>query len=57
MLHFACLTDEDISAPNKREFTWPLNDSIFRSCANPVDWKYQVLLKLEKSTRILNVMR
>lgn len=48
ILHFACLTDEDISASNKREFTWPLNDSFFEVAQNPVDWKYQVFVKARK---------
>lgn len=48
VLHFACLTDEDINSVRQREFTWPLNDDFFEVAQNPVDWKYQVYVKARK---------
>jgi hypothetical protein len=48
VLHFACLTDEDIDSVKQREFTWPLNDDFFEVAQNPVDWKYQVFVKARK---------
>lgn len=48
ILHFACLTDEDIDSVKQREFTWPLNGDFFEVAQNPVDWKYQVYVKVRK---------
>lgn len=48
ILHFACLTDEDIHSVKKGEFTWPLTDEFFEVAQNPVDWKYQVYVKARK---------
>lgn len=48
VLHFACLTDEDITSVKQREFTWPLNSDFFEVAQNPVDWKYQVYVKAKK---------
>ena len=48
ILHFACLTDEDIDSVKRREFTWPLNGDFFEVAQNPVDWKYQVYVKARK---------
>ena len=48
ILHFACLTDEDIDSVKRREFTWPLNGDFFEVAQNPVDWKYQVYVKSRK---------
>lgn len=48
ILHFACLTDEDVDSINRREFTWPLNSDFFETAQNPVDWKYQVFVKSKK---------
>ena len=48
ILHFACLTDEDIDSIKQREFTWPLNSDFFEVAQNPVDWKYQVFVKSKK---------
>ena len=48
ILHFACLTDEDINSVKQREFTWPLNGDFFEVAQNPVDWKYQVYVKARK---------
>ena len=48
IMHFACLSDEDISASNIREFTWPLDGGFFEIAQNPVDWKYQVYVKSRK---------
>ncbi|WP_097006573.1 hypothetical protein [Lacrimispora amygdalina] len=48
ILHFACLTDEDIDSVKQQEFTWPLNDEFFEVAQNPVDWKYQVFVKARK---------
>lgn len=48
ILHFACLTDEDIDSVKQREFTWPLNGDFFEVAQNPVDWKYQVYVKARK---------
>lgn len=48
ILHFACLTDEDIDSVKQREFTWPLNSEFFEVAQNPVDWKYQVFVKSRK---------
>ncbi len=46
--HFACLTDEDINAVKRREFTWPLDADFFEVAQEPVDWKYQVYVKSRK---------
>lgn len=46
--HFACLTDEDISAVKRNEFTWPLDADFFEVAQEPVDWKYQVYVKSRK---------
>ena len=43
--HFACLSDEDINAVNKRPFPWPLDANFFEVAQNPVDWKYQVYVE------------
>ncbi len=48
ILHFACLTDEDIDSTKQREFTWPFNSDFFEVAQNPVDWKYQVFVKSRK---------
>jgi hypothetical protein len=48
ILHFACLTDEDIDSIKQKEFSWPLNSSFFEVAQNPVDWKYQVYVKARK---------
>lgn len=48
VLHFACLTDEDIDAVKLREFTWPFDSDFFEVAQNPVDWKYQVFVKSKK---------
>lgn len=48
ILHFACLTDEDIDSVKQREFTWPLTSDFFEVAQNPVDWKYQVFVKARK---------
>lgn len=48
VLHFACLTDEDMDSVKHREFTWPLTDGFFEVAQNPVDWKYQVYVKARK---------
>ncbi len=48
VLHFACLTDEDINSVKQRAFTWPLTDDFFEVAQNPVDWKYQVYVKARK---------
>ena len=48
VLHFACLSDEDIDSVKQREFTWPLNSDFFEVAQNPVDWKYQVYVKARK---------
>lgn len=48
ILHFACLTDEDIDSVKQKEFSWPLNSSFFEVAQNPVDWKYQVYVKARK---------
>lgn len=48
ILHFACLSDEDIDSIKSREFTWPLNGDFFEVAQNPVDWKYQVFVKSRK---------
>lgn len=46
--HFACLTDEDINAVKRSEFTWPLDADFFEVAQEPVDWKYQVYVKSRK---------
>ena len=46
--HFACLTDEDINAVKRSEFTWPLDADFFEVAQEPVDWKYQVFVKSRK---------
>ena len=51
ILHFACLTDEDIDSINQRVFTWPLTSDFFEIAQNPVDWKYQVFVKSKKEYR------
>ncbi|RHO56682.1 hypothetical protein DW091_13340 [Eubacterium sp. AM05-23] len=48
IMHFACLTDEDIDSTKTREFSWPLNADFFEVAQNPVDWKYQVFVKARK---------
>lgn len=48
VIHFACLTDEDIDSVKQRTFSWPLSDSFFEVAQNPVDWKYQVYVKSRK---------
>ena len=48
ILHFACLTDEDIDSSKIREFSWPLNADFFEVAQNPVDWKYQVFVRARK---------
>ncbi len=48
IMHFACLTDEDIDSIKTREFSWPLNADFFEVAQNPVDWKYQVYVKARK---------
>lgn len=48
IIHFACLTDEDIDSVNRREFSWPLNSEFFEVAQNPVDWKYQVYVRARK---------
>lgn len=48
VLHFACLTDEDIDSVKRREFSWPLNADFFEVAQNPVDWKYQVFVRARK---------
>lgn len=48
IMHFACLTDENIDAVKTREFSWPLNADFFEVAQNPVDWKYQVFVKARK---------
>lgn len=54
ILHFACLTDEDIDSVKQREFTWPLNGEFFEVAQNPVDWKYQVYVKARKEYKNFN---
>ena len=44
-LHFACLSDEDINATQKREFPWPLDEDFFERAQKPIDWKYQCYVK------------
>ncbi len=51
IMHFACLTDEDIDSVKSREFTWPLNADFFEVAQNPVDWKYQVFVKARKERK------
>lgn len=51
IMHFACLTDEDIDAVKTREFSWPLNADFFEVAQNPVDWKYQVFVKARKERK------
>lgn len=46
--HFACLSDEDINAVTRSEFTWPLDADFFEVAQEPVDWKYQVYVKSQK---------
>lgn len=46
--HFACLSDEDINAVKRTEFTWPLDAGFFEIAQEPVDWKYQVYVKSRK---------
>ena len=48
VIHFACLTDEDIDSVKITEFPWPLNDDFFEVAQEPVDWKYQVFVKSRK---------
>ncbi|NYB74956.1 hypothetical protein HZF24_12480 [Sedimentibacter hydroxybenzoicus DSM 7310] len=48
ILHFACLTDEDINSVKNGEFSWPLTGEFFEVAQNPVDWKYQVYVKARK---------
>lgn len=48
VLHFACLSDEDLDSVKQRVFTWPLNEDFFEVAQNPVDWKYQVYVKARK---------
>lgn len=48
IIHFACLSDEDIDSAKKTEFTWPLDDDFFEVAQEPVDWKYQVFVKSRK---------
>lgn len=45
VIHFACLTDEDIDSVSKSIFSWPLNNEFFEVAQEPVDWKYQVYVK------------
>lgn len=45
LLHFACLTDEDMDAVKQRAFSWPLTSDFFEVAQNPVDWKYQVFVR------------
>lgn len=45
IVHFACLTDEDIDSVSKAVFSWPLNNDFFEVAQEPVDWKYQVYVK------------
>ena len=42
--HFACLSDEDINAYDRRDFSWPLDQEFFEVAQNPIDWKYQVFV-------------
>ena len=46
--HFACLSDEDITASGISEFPWPLDGDFFEVAQEPVDWKYQVYVKARK---------
>lgn len=46
--HFACLSDEDMSAAASSHFPWPLTDAFFEVAQNPVDWKYQVYVRARK---------
>jgi len=48
IIHFACLTDEDMDIAKRSDFTWPLNDEFFEIAQEPVDWKYQVYVKARK---------
>lgn len=48
ILHFACLTDDDMSSFKTRTFPWPLTDDFFEVAQNPVDWKYQVYVRARK---------
>ena len=45
VVHFACLTDEDMDSVSKSIFSWPLNNEFFVVAQEPVDWKYQVFVK------------
>lgn len=56
ILHFACLTDEDINSVKQREFTWPLNGDFFEVAQNQLTGNIRYTLKLEKSIRILKDM-
>lgn len=49
--HFACLTDEEMNAVDRREFPWPLDGAFFEVAQNPVDWKYQVYVRSKKEYR------
>lgn len=46
--HFACLSDEDMSAATAAHFPWPLTDAFFEVAQDPVDWKYQVYVRARK---------
>lgn len=48
VVHFACLSDEDIGTAKQSEFSWPLNSDFFEVAQEPVDWKYQVYVKSRK---------
>lgn len=48
VIHFACLTNEDMDIAKRSDFTWPLNDEFFDVVQEPVDWKYQVYVKARK---------
>lgn len=48
IIHFACLTDEDMDTAKRSDFTWPLNAEFFEVAQEPVDWKYQVYVKSRK---------
>lgn len=45
VVHFACLTDEDMDSVSKSIYSWPLNNEFFEVAQEPVDWKYQVYVK------------
>ncbi len=45
IVHFACLTDEDMDSTSRAIFSWPLNNDFFEVAQEPVDWKYQVYVK------------